>query len=115
MLLLDIMEVTRNNATFFKELNRNIYNEKNRNNTYLKSLVNTYQNEPQFQTTENLSRNYARSGQPKFADPFAFHQIPLYKDNGKRNTSITDTLKINAKRDYPDVITANPLKVVGYY
>lgn len=108
------MEVLNNN-TFYNELKRNVYNEKNRNNIYLNSIANTYKNEPQFQTVENLSRNYIRSGQPKFADPFAFHQIPLYKDNGKRNTAILDTLKANAKKDRPDVITPFPLKVVGYY
>ena len=109
------MEILKNNGTFFNELNRNKYTENLRNNTHLNSIVNTYQNEPKFQTVENLSRNYIRSGQFKFKDPFAFRQIPLIKESKKRNTFILDTLAANAKKDYPDIKTSIPLKVVGRY
>jgi hypothetical protein len=109
------MEVIRNNGTFFNELNRNVKSEYLGVNTRMPSLANTYQNEPQFQQVQNLSYNYMRIGSQKFADPFAFHQRPNDFYYNGRITAILDTLKLTATRDKPDVITLNPLKVVGYY
>lgn len=109
------MEVKTNNGTFFYELNRNSKYEQITDNTRMPSIANTTQNQPQFQQLENISRNYARSGQQKFADPFAFHMKPNHAYYDGRNLNILKTLAINSTRDYPDVITANPLKVVGFY
>lgn len=109
------MEITTNNNTFFNELNRIKNYEMKANNTRTESVTNTYQNIPQFQQVENLSRNYARKGQQKFEDPFAFHQKPLpTKENG-RNLDILNTLKFNQNKDHPELITINPLKVAGFY
>ena len=79
------------------------------------SLANTYRNEPEFQKTENLSRNYVRSGQEKYADTFPNQSRPINRDYNGRNLSILNTLEANRKKDYPNVITKHPLKVVGYY
>lgn len=103
------------NPTFFSELSRNIFYENQARETKSPSIANTYQNEPQFQLVENLSRNYARNGQQKFADPFAYKQRNLQWDWNGRNLQILNSLQANAKKDHPDVITVNPLKVVGYY
>lgn len=104
-----------NNSTFFNDLKRGAENEKNRNNTYLNSISNTYQNEPQFQTVQNLSRNYARSGQQKFADPFEIKVKPVYNYDKRTPSALLETLKVNANKDQPDVITPFYLKTVGYY
>jgi len=110
------MEVIRHTAPlFFNELYRKVKREFDAENIRMPSIVNTYQNEPQFQKAENLSRNYARVGMQKFADPFAFHMRPVDFYYNGRKTAILDTLILNANRDKPDVITANPLNVVGFY
>jgi hypothetical protein len=110
------MEVLNRRAPFFyNQLNRNVKSEYDAENTRMPSVVNTYQNIPQFQQVQNLSRNYARVGQQKFEDPFKFHARPLDEKYDGRNLQILNTLKYNAKRDYPDVKTMNPLKVIGYY
>lgn len=109
------MEVLNNNGTFFYELNRNSKYENKANNTRIPSIANTYQNEPEFQKVENISRNYARVGQQKFADPFPIKSRPYDNYYDGRKLQILNTLKINATKDAPDVITKNPLKVVGYY
>ena len=109
------MEVITNNGTYFNELNRSAKTEMIAENTRMPSIANTYKNEPQFQNLENLSRNYARKGQQLFADPFAFHMRPNDKPSNGRNLNILNTLAINAQRDSPDVITAIPLRVVGFY
>jgi len=110
------MEVIRHTAPiFFNELNRNVKSEYLGENIRKPSIANTYQNEPLFQITQNLSRNYARVGMQKFADPFAFHMRPNNFSYDGRRVAVLDTLKVNATRDKPDVVTLNPLKVVGYY
>ena len=109
------MEVLNNNGTFFYELNRNTKYEQIAVNTRMPSIANTYQNIPQDDKTFNLSYNYARTGQQKFADPFAFKSRLDNGYNNGRNLNILKTLAINANRDTPDVITTNPLKVVGFY
>lgn len=109
------MEVITNNGTYFNELNRSAKTEIIAENTRMPSIANTYKNEPQFQNVFNLSANYARTGQQKFADPFAFHARPVDKASNGRNLNILNTLAINAQRDSADVITANPLRVVGFY
>lgn len=111
------MNIIKQNANLFYNELYNIANkEQEARTTRIPSVANTYKNEPSFQQVENLSRNYARSGQQKFADPFAFNMKPNtmeYYDG--RNLSIFNTLKQYAARDKPDVITVNPLTVVGYY
>ena len=109
------MEVLKDNGTFFYELSRNVRSENKAENTRTSSVANTYQNLPQFQLVENLSRNYARKGQQKYADPFAYNQRMINWDYDGRNLNMLNTLRANAKKDYPDVITINPLKVVGFY
>jgi len=110
------MEVLNRQAPFFfNELNRIVKQEYDAGNTRAPSIANTRQNEPQFQQLENKSRNYMRSGYAKYADPFAFHSRPNGEYNNGRNLNILNTLVFNAKKDVPDVITANPLKVVGFY
>jgi len=110
-----MVEILKNNGTFYNELNRIVKSEYDAENIRKPSLVNTYQNIPQFQQAENLSRNYARVGQQKFEDPFKFHARPLDENYDGRRLQILNTLKYNAKKDYADVKTANPLKVAGYY
>lgn len=109
------MEVLNNNGTFFYELNRNTKYEDISENTRTPSIANTYQNEPRFQQLENISRNYARVGQQKFADPFPIKSRPYDNYYDGRKLHILKTLAINANKDVPDVITKNPLKVVGFY
>ncbi len=103
-----------NNNIFFYELSRNAKNELIANNTRMSSIANTYQNEPQYQTAENLSRNYVRKGQEIYDDPFKYVQRPLSWDYQGRNLNILNSLIMNRNRDYPDFIST-PLKVVGYY
>lgn len=109
------MEILTNNGTFFKELNRIKDYEFKAENTRQPSLVNTYQNIPQFQQSENLSRNYARTGQQKFVDPFAYKQRMLDNSYDGRKLDVLNTLKYNATKDSADVYTTYPLKVSGFY
>jgi len=109
------MEVLINNKTFFNNLKRIVQYEYDAKNIRKPSLANTYKNEPEFQKVLNLSCNYARTGQQKFKDPFAFHQRPNNFSYDGRKLAMLDTLKYNQKRDYPDVISKNYLKVVGFY
>jgi hypothetical protein len=111
------MNIIKQDANLFYNELFNIANKENEaRNTRMPSVANTYMTDASFQTVENLSRNYARSGQQKFADPFAFNMKPNTMEyNDGRNLSIFKTLKEYAKRDKPDVITTNPLTVVGYY
>lgn len=105
--------------TIFRDLNWITSKEYETKNTRIPSYVNTYQNNPTYQITENLSRNYVRSGQEKFADVYGNRygenkRMIDWNWNG-RNLFMLDTLEYNRKKDYPDVITKNSLKVVGYY
>jgi hypothetical protein len=109
------MEIIRNNGTFFDILNRNAKSEYLGENIRKPSLANTTKNESQFQLVQNLSRNYMRTGNQIYADPFAFHMRPNNFSYDGRRVAVLDTLEVNATRDKPDVITLNPLKVVGYY
>lgn len=105
--------------TLFRDLNMITSKEYETNNTRIPSYVNTYQNIPTFQITENLSRNYARSGQQKYADVYGNrygeNKRPIDLKYDGRNLHMLKTLEYNKRRDYPDVITKDPLKVVGYY
>lgn len=109
------MEVLNNNGTFFNDLNRNVKSEMVSVNTRTPSVANTYINEPEFQNVENRSRNYARTGQPKYADTFPIKSRPYDNSYDGRNLHILKTLEVNKSVDKPDVITINKLKVVGYY
>lgn len=109
------MELLKNNGYFFNQLMRKRSFENDAKNTRRPSLVNTYQNEPEFQKVQNLSRNYMRVGNQKFADPFLKKSRPYYNDYDGRKLEMLKTLIFNANNDKPDVITNNPLKVVGYY
>jgi hypothetical protein len=110
------MEVINYKASlFYNELNRIKENEFKAENTRKPSLVNTYQNLSEFQQTENLSRNYARTGQQKFEDPFAYKQRKLDWTYDGRKLDVLNTLKYNATKDSPDVYTTYKLKVSGYY
>lgn len=109
------MEVLKNNGTFFYELNKRKTYEDIRENTRTTSIANTYKNEPQFQALQNISMNYARTGQAKYADPFPIKSRPYNNYYNGRNLNILNTLLINANKDTPDVITKHPLKVVGFY
>jgi hypothetical protein len=109
------MEILINNSTFFKELNRIKDYEFKAENTRMPSIANTYQNIPQFQQTENLSRNYARTGQQKFEDPFKYNQRMLNWEYDGKKLDILNTLKYNATKDSPDLYTTYPLKVSGFY
>lgn len=99
----------------FRDLKRIDKEEKLDRETRIPSIVNTYQNEPQFQKVENLSRNYARSGEEKFADPFPNISRRLDWDFDGRNLHMLKTLEYNRQRDYPEVITKHPLQVIGRY
>lgn len=99
----------------FKDLERIDIKETKDGKVRMPSIANTYQNEPEFQKAENLSRNYVRTGQEKYADPFPNVSRPIDWNYDGRNLSILNTLEANRKKDYPDVITKHPLKVVGYY
>lgn len=105
-----------NNNPFFNELYKIRNAEFTANNTRKPSVANTYKNEPSFQRVENLSRNYKRSGDAIYADPFPFHMKPSYNEyyNG-RNLALLNTIIYNANKDKPDIITINPLTVIDYY
>lgn len=110
------MEVINYKASlFYSELNRIKENEFKAENTRMPSLVNTYQNLSEFQTAENLSRNYARIGQAKYDDPFAYKQRMLNWEYDGRKLDVLNTLKYNATKDSADVYTTYPLKVSGFY
>lgn len=109
------MEILRNNGTFFKELNRIKDYEFKAENTRMPSIANTNMNISQFQQAENLSRNYARTGQQKFEDPFAYKQRKLDWTYDGRKLDVLNTLKYNATKDSADVYTTVPLKVSGRY
>jgi hypothetical protein len=109
------MEVITNNGTFFDIINRNIKSQYLAKNIRTPSIANTYKNEPLVQLNQNLSRNYRRSGNQQFADPFAFHTRPNNFSYDGRKLHMLNTLNVNANHDKVDVITLNPLKVVGYY
>jgi len=109
------MEIQTNNGTFFNELNRNLKSEIDAKIARIPSLANTYQNEPAFQQLQNISRNYMRTGNQKFADPFAFKSRLNTEYYDGRNLNILKTLIYNSTRDVPDVKTQNPLKVVDFY
>ena len=109
-------QVLKNNGTFFNELNKNVKAEYEAKQQRPMSLSNTRQNEPEFQQAETKSRCYVRAGQEIYADPFAFHMQPLDQEyNARYHKDILSTLKYNATKNYPDVITKHPLKVVGRY
>ena len=109
------MEVLNNNGTFFNDLKRIAKKEMVSENIRTPSIANTYMNEPQFQNAENKSRNYARTGQAKYADPFPIKSRPYDNSYDGRNLRILNTLAFNKNVDKPDVISINHLKVVGYY
>lgn len=109
------MEVLINNGTFFDELIRRVNYQNEAKMTRLFSIANTYKNEPQFQKVLNLSHNYMRVGNQKFKDPFLIKSRPYYNDYNGRNLNMLNTLKNNANKDKPDIITLNPLKVSGFY
>jgi hypothetical protein len=110
------MEALNNQAGYlFYQQTRKATDNIVANETRIPSYVKTYQNQALFQNTENLSRNYARVGQQKFADPFAFHMKPNDFSYDGRNLKMLNTLRMNATQDKPDVITVNPLRVVGFY
>lgn len=110
------MEVIKQNAPlFYTELNRIVNSEYLARNIPIPSVANTYQNQPKFQQLENISRNYVRVGQQKFADPFPIKSRPDTSFYNGRNLNILNTLLFNSNKDKPDVITINPLKVVGFY
>lgn len=104
-----------NNGTFFNDLNRIAKKEMVDENIRKPSIANTYINEPQFQNVENKSRNYARTGQPKYADPFPIKSRPYDNSYDGRNLQVLNTLAFNKNIDKPDVKSINYLKVVGYY
>jgi hypothetical protein len=106
------MEVLKNREYFFKDLERKAAAQ-----YYVRkpSIANTRQNESEFQQAENKSRNYARSGQAKYEDPFAYHQKPINFDYDGRKLQIQETLFKNQAKHYPDVISKYHLKTVGFY
>ena len=108
------MEVLKNNGTFFNDLNRIAKNEQVAENTRKPSIANTFQNQTTTDKTLVSSSSYTRQWQQKFKDPFA---IKSRLDNGYysgRNLNILNTLKFNAKKDKPDVITSNPYQFIGF-
>lgn len=110
-----MVEYLKNNGTFFEQLNRIKDTENIYKNTRIPSVANTYQNEPQFEKVLNKSFNFIHQGYEKYADTYPIPIKPYYDDYDGRNLNMLNTLKLNASRDKPDVITLNPLKVVGYY
>jgi hypothetical protein len=107
--------ILKNNGTFFSELQRTAQYQDVASRTKIPSVVNTYQNIPQFQSVENISRNYRRSGDAKYKDPFQVTSRPYYDDYDGRKLQIQNTLFMNQQKDQPDIITKYPLKVDGYY
>lgn len=102
---MDILNGLKKNS-FYEPIN---YNER------MPSIANTYQPTNDLDKSIIRSTNYARIGQAKYEDPFPNNQRFLnWYENG-RNLYLLNSLKDNKKRDYPDVITINPLKVSGYY
>jgi len=110
-----MVSILKNNGTFFYELERKTSYQNKVAETKIPSVVNTYQNIPQFQNVENLSRNYRRTGNQEFADPFAQHSRPYYNEYNGRKLDIQNTLFMNQQKDIPDVISKHRLKVTGYY
>ena len=103
------------NSFIFKDLQRIDAEERKDREIRIPSLAYTYQNQPQFQKIENVSRNYVRSGQQKYADPFPNVSRPINWNYNGRKLDILQSLQANRKPNYPEVITKYPLKVVGYY
>jgi len=103
------------NSYIFKDLQRIDAEERKDRETRVPLLAYAHQNQPQFQKIENLSRNYVRSGQQKFADPFPYVSRPINWYYHGRKLDILQSLEANRKTNYPEVITKYPLKVVGFY
>lgn len=106
------MEVLQNQQYFFKDLQRKADAQ-----FYIRrpSIANTKQNESEYQQAENKSRNYVRSGQAIYDDPFKFHQKPVNFEYDGRKLQIQETLFKTQAKDYPDVISKYHLKTVGFY
>lgn len=100
---------------YTNQILKNVYNESSYKNTRPFCVANTYKNEAEFQETENRSRNYARSGQQKFADLFEFHPKPYNWYFEGRNLNIQKTLEYNQVTNYPELVSKNNLRVVGRY
>jgi hypothetical protein len=110
------MEINKYRAPFvYDKIEKNALAENQMKNTRPFCVANTYKNEPEFQQAENRSRNYVRSGQQKFADPFEFHPKPYNWYFEGRNLDIHKTLEYNKKNNYPELVSVNNLRVVGRY
>lgn len=101
--------------TLFRDLKAIDKEERLDRNTRMPSIANTRQNIPTVDPTMNKWYNYKRSGAEKFEDPRPNDSRPLQWDYNGRNLWMLATLDYNKKKDYPDVITAYPQKVVGRY
>ena len=110
------MEVNDYRAPFvYDKISKIAVAENKMRNTRPFCVANTYKNEQEFQQAENRSRNYARSGQQKFADPFKFHPKPYNWYFEGRDLAIHKTLQYHQVKDHPELISINNLKVVGRY
>lgn len=110
------MDIIANRASFiYDKILKNARNENLMKNTRTMSIANTSKYEPEFQEAENRSRNYIRTGNQKFEDPFKFYQKPYSTYNEGRNLDILNTLKYHQKNNYPELVSVNNLKVVGRY
>lgn len=105
----------RASTQFFGDLNREAPKELKSKEIRGPSICNTYQNIPQVDPTLIKASNYKRSGAEKYADPFPNDSRPQQFENNGRNLWMLSTLEYNKQKDYPDVITKHPLKVVGHY
>lgn len=101
--------------TLFRDMIAIDKEERKDRETRMPSIANTRQNIPKIDQTYNLWYNYKRSGAEKFEDPRPNTSRPLQWDYNGRNLWMLKTLDYNKQKDYPDVITAFPQKVVGKY
>lgn len=104
-----------NSGVLFRDLGLITKAETRYEETRIPSIVNVEQNIPQDDPTLNKWFNYKRSGAEKFADPFPNKSRPLQWKWDGRKLAMTNTLKVNQKPNFPDVITAYPQQVVGKY
>ena len=107
------MEVLINNGTFFNELKRNAKNEQIAKNTRMPSIANTFKDEDKLDKILFSSSIYNKKWQQRFENPIIKSRLDNSYYSG-RNLNILNTLKINAKRDTPDVIINNPYKYMGF-
>ena len=104
-----------NSATLYRDLRKNDIYEKIARETKMPSVCNTYQNIPKDDPVLIKWSNYKRKGEYKYAEPFPNTSRPQQWNWDGRKLAMLNTLDVNSKPNFPDVITAYPQEIIGQY